>query len=94
MVQEDPALERARKYVTEVRDFYYHLMVYVLVNAMLVVIDRLGGANSGFLGLDFAYWVIIGWGFGVAGHAISVFFGEYRVQKLYEKETARETTSR
>ena len=89
MAQEDPALVRAREHVTEVRDFYYHLMVYVLVNAMLVVIDRGGGANSGFMGLDFAYWVILGWGFGVAGHAISVFFGEYRVQREYEEEKER-----
>jgi len=90
MTQEDPALIRAREHVTEIRDFFYHLMVYVLVNLMLIVIDRSGGANNGFLGLDFAYWVIIGWGFGVAGHGISVFFDEYRVQKVYEQEKARD----
>lgn len=89
MTQEDPALVRAREHVTEVRDFYYHLMVYVLVNAMLIIIDRSGGANNGFMGLDFAHWVILGWGFGVAGHAISVFYGDYRVQQVYEKDKER-----
>lgn len=90
MAQEDPTLQRARKHVEEVRDFYYHLMVYVFVNILMVVIDRRGGPNDGFLGLDWAFWLILFWGLGLAGHGISVFFGEYRVQKLYEKEKERE----
>ena len=79
MTQADSALEQAQQHVKHVRDFFYHLMVYVLVNALLIVIDLRQG------GLDWAYWVIIGWGFGVLGHAISVFFGDYRAQKLYEE---------
>ena len=89
MTHEDPALERARKHVEDVRDFFYHLMVYVFVNTLLIVIDRRSGPNDGFLGLDWAFWVILGWGLGLAGHAISVFFGEYRAQKLYEQERSR-----
>jgi hypothetical protein len=87
---EDPTLERARKHVTDVRDFYYHLMTYVLVNAMLIVIDLRVDGPSPFLGLDWAYWVIIGWGFGIAGHGIAVFFGEHRVDKVYAKFRNRE----
>ena len=90
MTQEDPALERAKKHVKDVRDFYYHLMTFVLVNAMMVIIDLRVDAGGGFLGLDWAYWMILGWGFGIAGHAISVFFGDYRVQKLYDQEKQRE----
>lgn len=90
MNQDDPGLERTREYVKEVRDFWYHLMVYVLTNALLIAIDRSGGANSGFLGLDFAHFIIIGWGFGVAGHAISVFYGEHKVEKLYAEQKQRE----
>ena len=86
----DPALERARKYAKLVQDFWYHLMVFVLVNAMLVWIDLSGGAGAGPFDLDFAHWVIFGWGFGVAGHAISVFFGDRRVARYYEEERRRE----
>ena len=94
MTQVDPALERVKKHVKDVRDFYYHLMTYVLANAMLIVIDLRADGAGGFLGLDWAYWVIIGWGFGIVGHAISVFFGEHRVQQLYAQEKAREFGSR
>jgi hypothetical protein len=90
MAQEDPVLDRTRKYVADVRDFFYHLMVYVFVNAFIIVIDRNGGANDGVLGLDFAHFLIIFWGIGLAGHAIFVFYGEHRVQKLYAEQKNRE----
>ena len=86
MTSVDPALERARKHVEEVRDFYYHLMVYVFVNAILVVVDLMSGTGGPVLGLDWAFWPMLGWGLGLAGHAISVFYGDYRVQQLYERE--------
>ncbi len=89
MTHDNPALERVRRHVVEVRDFWYHLTTYVFVNVLLVVIDLLNGTGGPFLGLDFAFWPIFGWGLGVAGHAIAVFFGDYRAQRLYEQETSR-----
>ncbi len=84
---DDPALERAKKHVKHVRDFSYHLMTYVFVSALLVIIDRRGGTgDQAVLGLDWAYWVILFWGLGVAGHAISVFLGDRRAQELYERD--------
>lgn len=65
-------------------------MVFVLTNAMLVIVDVGSGANAGFLGMDYAYWVILFWGFGLAGHAVSVFAGDRRVAKVYARERERE----
>ena len=87
MTQRDPALERAEKQVKDVRDFYYHFMTYVFVNTLMVIIDRRGGeTGQSFIGLDWAYWVIIAWGLGVAGHAITVNYGDRRVQQVYRQE--------
>lgn len=91
MTQEDPVLQRTREHVKDVRDFWYHLMVYVFVNVLMIAIDRSGGANDGFLGLDFAHFIFVGWGIGVAGHAVSVFYGEQKVQKLYAEQKKRES---
>lgn len=78
----DADLAAARRHVGRVRDFLYHLMVFVFVNAILVVLDlRVEGPNP-VLGLDWAYWVILFWGLGLAGHAIWVFFGEERARRL------------
>jgi ABC-type polysaccharide/polyol phosphate export permease len=82
MTDTDPELERARTHVKQVRDFLYHLMTFVFVCGLLVIIDRGGGANDGVFGLDWAFWVILTWGLGLVGHAISVFFGDYRAEKL------------
>ena len=90
----DPTIELARNHVRAVRDFSYHLMTYVLINAFLVVIDRRGGSGDGVFGLDWAYWVIIFWGFGIAGHAISVFFGEYRVARAHARLRSSEPDAR
>jgi len=88
--KEDEALNRAEKHVKQVRDFYYHLMTYVLVTALLVIVDRRGGTGEqAILGLDWAYWVILFWGFGVLGHAISVFFGDRKVRRVYEQDRRR-----
>lgn len=85
------ALERARAHVKHVRDFFYHLMVFVFVNGLLVILDvRAGLGSQPVLGLDWAYWVILAWGVGLVGHAIYAFFDDYRVQKAYEKEQLRE----
>jgi hypothetical protein len=67
-------------------------MTYVFVNALMIILDRRDGSAGNFLGLDWAYWLIIGWGLGVAGHAISVFFDEHRVQRLYQREKSWERT--
>ncbi len=95
MTQTDPALQRAQHDVKLVRDFFYHLMTYVFVSVLLVIIDlttETGGTT--ILGLDWAYWMILFWGFGVVGHGISVFFGNRRVDKLADEYRHRELVER
>ncbi len=89
-MERDPALILAEKHVESVRDFFYHLMVFLVVNAVLVIVDLRETGEQAVLGLDWAYWVILFWGLGVAGHAISVFFDDYRVRKEYEDIKAHE----
>jgi hypothetical protein len=45
-VATDPFLEGARREVKARRDFLYHLMVLVLINALLVFIDLSGGRGA------------------------------------------------
>ena len=39
MAEQDPAMEKARERARELKDFYKHLITYVLVCSLLVVID-------------------------------------------------------
>lgn len=91
MAEVDGALKRAEQHVKVVRDFLYHLMVFVFVNGLLVILDlRVEAGDGAVFGLDWAYWVILFWGLGLIAHAIYAFMGEHRVQREYEKEKARE----
>lgn len=85
--EHDAAVERATKRVKELRDFYVHLAVYVVVNAGLVLLDLVQGD-----GLQWAQWVIFGWGIGLAAHAVSVFVFESKSASRWEARKLAEFT--
>ena len=67
-----PTAERGKL----VCDFAYHLVAFLFVHALLVILDLRGGTgDQAVLGLDWAYWLVLFWGFGLAGHAVHVFVG-------------------
>jgi hypothetical protein len=48
-----------------VRDFFYHLVVYLFVLAMLFLVSGVSGA---------LVWLFLVWGFAVALHGVYAFF--------------------
>ena len=59
----------AIKRVKAKREFRTHLAVYIIVNAVLVVIWFLSSADY-----FWPIWSILGWGIGLAFHAWNTFF--------------------
>jgi hypothetical protein len=60
--------ERARKQVHEIKGFYSHLTVYVLVIGFLVFINlRYSPEYLWF------FWPALGWGIGLVSHSIKAF---------------------
>jgi hypothetical protein len=68
VMDEKERYERARKRVEEIKGFYIHLLVYVIVNLGLFLVNILSSPH----GLWF-YWPLLGWGVGVVAHGISIF---------------------
>ncbi len=64
--------ERAVKRLKKRRDFYAHVLVYLLVNAFLVVIWWV--TTSG--GFFWPVFPIVGWGIAVVMNAWDVYFSE------------------
>lgn len=58
------------------RAFWVHLSVYILVNAFLVVVWAASSA-----GYFWPVWPMLGWGIGVAAHALSVFLAPTEVSE-------------
>ena len=78
----------AKKRVNRIKGFYIHALIYVLVNAGLVI------TNTSLTGEDFSsidtYWTAIFWGIGLAGHGLSVFLPNFILGKNWEEEKIRE----
>ncbi len=71
MTHSDPFSNDVDQRRTAVRDFVHHLVVFVFVIGLMVVLDVRAGTGAGAIaGLDWAFWVAIFWGLGLATHAV------------------------
>lgn len=77
---------RAKRKVENLKSFYIHLIVFILVNTLLILINVL---NYKEVGNWWFIYPVIGWGIGLAIHGISItsfsFFGEKWEGKKIEK---------
>jgi hypothetical protein len=82
--------QRAKARVEELRGFWIHLGVYVIVNLLLFLINIITSPDNLWF-----YWVLLGWGIGIVAHAFAVFgfgrlFGadweEKKIREIMEKE--------
>lgn len=88
-------LKKAKKQVSEIKDFYVHLLIYIIVNLGLVIIYFIPGSSDE---KDDGFWpiyTILGWGIGLIIHGLSVFvfdgsmfsgWEEKEVQKIMKNE--------
>ena len=85
-MSEEEVYEVAKKRVKAKRDFYTHLVVYVVVNIMLVIIWAFPAGR----GYPWFWWVIGGWGIGVLLNFLDVFVWQRRGDKgAIEKEAEK-----
>ena len=93
----DARLERAQKRAKELREFYVHLSVYLIVNialtAGLFTINWLTAPGDWWF-----YWPLIGtgigWGIGLLIHAANVFGGGKAFGEEWEERKVQELLDR
>ena len=76
--------ERALERIEKRRDFHAHLLAYVLVNAMLVAIWAVTGAD-----FFWAVFPLMGWGIGLAFHAWDTYRAAEPSEEQIQREIAR-----
>jgi uncharacterized membrane protein len=84
--REQTARDRAVTQLKKRRDFYGHLLVYVLVNTFLVVIWAVTGAHGFF----WPVFPIVGWGIGVVMNAWDVYWRPRITEQDIQREMGRE----
>lgn len=88
--------EKAKKRVEEIKGFYNHLKVYIIINVLLILIKgdflsfitgKTENADPGFL-----YWLDLNviltpilWGIGLLIHGIVVYRNKFRFLKKWEE---------
>lgn len=93
-MEEDKRYKEAKERVEEIKSFYVHLIIYLLVNLVLFIINILTSPGSLWF-----YWPLFGWGIGLFFHGFSVFgtrriFGkdweERKIKEIMEEDKVKE----
>lgn len=85
--------QRARQRVKEFTDVMWHAATFVIINGFLWAIDIVQGG-----GVQWAFWVTIAWGIGLAFHVAAYLLSDNgaqnrRYHRFLEEEQARELHS-
>jgi hypothetical protein len=78
----------AQRRVAAIRGFYTHLLAYVVVLALLFVLNAATGGEW------WVQWVFFGWGIGVLAHALATFARTPEFVQRWEKRKLRQMLGR
>ena len=67
----DEQREQAIGRIKARRGWWWHLIIYVIINGWLIGMWFTGDQDS-----FWPFWVLFGWGIGVVAHGFNVFVGE------------------
>lgn len=86
IAKDDLVYKNAKKRVKEIKDFYGNLISYCVIIPFLIIINLITTPKNIWF-----YWPMLGWGFGVAIHGLSVFsigknWEEKKIREILENE--------
>jgi len=81
----DEKYEKAKKRVEEIKGFYTHAIVYVVINIGLFLLNLFTAP-----GVWWFYWVLFGWGIGLFFHAMGIFVFNRFPSKKWEEQKIKE----
>jgi hypothetical protein len=87
-MSQEEKLARAKRQVAAIKAFFVHLLVFVLVLALLAIVNAATG------GPWWVLWVLLGWGIGLLAHGLFVFVSGSRVVADWERRKIRELADR
>lgn len=84
---------RAKKKMEEIKGFYTHLTVYLVINSLLFLL-RLGVFQNGFANIEIPDWSYLTtpffWGIGLLFHGLYVFQDRLQFFKDWEERKIKE----
>lgn len=88
--QEEIKYQEALKQVKKIKEFYSHLLVYIVVNIMIIVVNiqNLSPGESYFQYKNFI--TAFFWGIGLVAHGFSVFLPQWFLGRNWEERKIKE----
>lgn len=80
----DLKYDRAKEHVEKLKGFYIHFAIYLIMVPVFILL------NFRSTGFPWAIFPIVGWGFGVAGHAMETFNYNPLLGKNWEEKKMKE----
>ncbi len=84
-MSESISYEEAKERTQELRGFYSHLLVFVLINILLITVNLLTSWGDWWF-----YWPLLGWSIGVVVHGAWIYWGRDLWGKKWEERKIRE----
>ncbi|MGJ8685164.1 MAG: 2TM domain-containing protein [Nonlabens sp.] len=85
-VNQQEALQKAKKRVNDLKGFYNHLMVFIVIHALILAAVLYFDGNLKF----FITFSVLGWGIGLFIHALVVFKWNPFTGKDWEQRKLKE----
>jgi hypothetical protein len=85
----DERYEKAKKRVEEIKGFYTHAIVYVVINTGLFLLNLLTSPGAWWF-----YWPLLGWGIGLFFHGMGVFVFNRFPGRQWEERKIKEEMER
>lgn len=90
LTPEEIKYQQALKRVKRIKGFYTHLMVYIVINAMLLIANyKNSDANENFWRWQ-SFNTLFFWGIGLTAHGLSVFLPSFMMGKDWEERKIKE----
>lgn len=82
---DDEAYKKAKEKVENIKGFYIHFFIYILINAFLAILNLVTSPDHIWF-----YWPLLGWGIGLLAHFMSVFVFDGMFGKQWEDRKVKE----
>lgn len=88
-MNEEEKYQKAKQRVEEIKGFYIHLFMFILINCGLLTINLVFAPQHYWF-----YWPLFGWGIGLVAHGLAVFglggflgkdWEEKKIKKIMDK---------
>ena len=92
--EQEETYKRAKKRVKELKGFYTHFSIFIIINIMILAVNMYYTPSSESIFRFRNFSTLFFWGIGLVAHASAVFIPQIRLSKGWEEKKIKEIMDR